>query len=429
MLPTTFVTIRTHKGCISLPHVKHVHYRGKQINIDSFSLAGVFVAAASLLPRRGGRQCAFASLRRRKCCIAAKPQVDEPQDPLNQVVEAVDELDDSEWCAFAINLERRKDRWENLEKVLSVANPKLLQRLERIDAVDGRDLDLEDGALEEYVQFTQLARARRAKSLGIYTVVHDKENWLVHFDDHLTEGAIACAMSHHKALERVAEHPTAEWGLILEDDVSVVVPHVDKVISRLLRRLPEDWEAVYLGYHDDDGKPHPQGQKAGDAPPLPDSEVVESEIGGVYSQCWGLFAWIVRKDTARMIVDTIFPLDTQIDGAISNLLVHRFGPGRIFKVPPEELIFYSSCSEEAQDSDIQTMKSEDGVIEEYGSWGEYMQQTRSATRYDDMDMEDLYGGMFDEYGGYGSDSDSEDFNVNPTFDPYDFPTGNEMQEH
>eukprot|EP00449_Zooxanthella_nutricula_P050820 CAMPEP_0198574060 /NCGR_PEP_ID=MMETSP1462-20131121/114132_1 /TAXON_ID=1333877 /ORGANISM="Brandtodinium nutriculum, Strain RCC3387" /LENGTH=47 /DNA_ID= /DNA_START= /DNA_END= /DNA_ORIENTATION= len=47
----------------------------------------------------------------------------------------------------------------------------------------------------------------------------------------MTEGAVACAMSHHKALQSIANHPTAEWGLILEDDVSKVVPHADGAIA------------------------------------------------------------------------------------------------------------------------------------------------------------------------------------------------------
>lgn len=317
------------------------------------------------------------------------------------------------WCALIINLERRPDRWANSEKLYSVTNPRLHGRIERLDAVDGKVLDLEDDSLLDYVQPGTLERARRAKELGLYTVVHDDKNLLVHFDDHLTEGAIACAMSHHKALERLASHPEAEWGLILEDDVSVVVPQVDRAISRIVKQLPDDWQAVYLGYHHDDGKPHPRGLRSTDKGIADNADVVDSSVGGVYDTCWGLFAWMVKKETAQRLVHSLFPLDTQVDGAISSWLVRCYGPGKVFKVPPEELLFYSSCSEEAQDSDIQTMKLEEKVVEEYGSWSAYMDQTRKRVDdYGGYDPEDFYA-LFGDYGygdsaeGYDPDSDDD----------------------
>lgn len=324
------------------------------------------------------------------------------------------------WCALVVNLARRPDRLQRTEQLLSATNPRLWQRMERIDAVDGRTLSLEDEALEDVVERGTLERARRAKSLGIYTVVHDAKNLLVHFDDHLTEGAIACAMSHRKALERVATHPTAEWGLILEDDVSVVVPQVDRAISRILEQLPDDWEAVYLGYHDDDGKPHPKGLRIGDVTSTVEGDVVEVPVGGVYSHCWGLFAWMVKKETARLLADSLFPVDTQVDGAISNWLVRNYGPGRVFKVPPEQLLFYSSCSEEAQDTDIQTMASEEAVVQEYGSWGEYVQKLKKPSPYDEMGMEDIYASL----GMYGFDEPVEDAegDYDPEWQPDDLPT-------
>jgi len=299
-----------------------------------------------------------------------------------------------QWCALVINLARREDRLSHMQQLLLHTNPRLWQRLERIDAVDGKTLNLEDAELSEIVMPHTLERALRAKEKGIYTVVHDDNNVLVHFDDHLTEGAVACILSHRKALERVASHPTAEWGLILEDDVSVVVPEVDHAIMRILDQLPADWMAVYLGYHHDDGQAHPQGLRIGSQLPVAD-DIVEVPVGGVYDNCWGLFSWVVRKETAQVLLDNLFPIDSQIDGAISHWLVRNYGPGRVFKVPPEELLFYSACSEEAQDSDIQTMALRDAVEEEYGSWGAYLQNLKMPNPYESWLLEELYG-RFDE---------------------------------
>ena len=169
---------------------------------------------------------------------------------------------DSEMCAYVINLERRPDRMKRLQQLLSSTNPTLLEHLERIDAVDGRNISLDSDEAAKVVEASALTRAKRAKRLGLYSIVHDSDNSLVNFDDHFTEGAIACAMSHRKALTQVAEHPSANWGLILEDDVSLVVPQVHREVSTILKQLPPDWTAVFLGYHNKYGCPHPRAVNA-----------------------------------------------------------------------------------------------------------------------------------------------------------------------
>ena len=149
-----------------------------------------------------------------------------------------------ESCAYVINLARRPDRLQRLQELLASTNPELLEHLERIDAVDGQNVSLHSVQTRAVVEDSALARAKRAKQMGLYSIVHDAENNLVNFDDHFTEGAVACAMSHHLALTKVAQHPSAKWGLILEDDVSLVVPQVHRELSTILDQLPENWNAA-----------------------------------------------------------------------------------------------------------------------------------------------------------------------------------------
>ena len=184
---------------------------------------------------------------------------------------------------------------------------------------------------------------------GAFTIVHN-EGRLLHFDNHLTMGGIACAMSHRLALQAVVQHPTAahldintgltqilwrhliwrlfdnvaiqsegcqalpfirqmplyscgqftviiyvdhahnimvsyrfykepmatigstvgrtppcsktpwpkaKWGIILEDDVLAMLPNAEEVVAKTIATLPSDWDALFLGYHDDAGRPHP----------------------------------------------------------------------------------------------------------------------------------------------------------------------------
>eukprot|EP00434_Breviolum_minutum_P008147 symbB.v1.2.007183.t1/scaffold436.1/size343649/15 len=275
-------------------------------------------------------------------------------------------------CAYVINLERRPDRMNRLQQLLSSTNPTLLEHLERIDAVDGRNTSLDSDEAAKVVEASALTRAKRAKRLGLYSIVHDSDNSLVNFDDHFTEGAIACAMSHHKALTQVAEHPSANWGLILEDDVSLVVPQVHREVSTILKQLPPDWTAVFLGYHNKYGCPHP---RAVNATERWEAAACEKEpIFEIFDHSWGLYAWMVKKDAAKSLIENLFPIGSQVDYAISRFLITRHGG--VYSVHPDRLLFYSPTSEEGQDSDIQTMRSEEDVAEEFGSWQEYMELQR-----------------------------------------------------
>jgi len=264
--------------------------------------------------------------------------------------------DFGEGCAFYINLARRPDRVESLMRTLSVANSELLAGIRRIDAVDGRDMRLhfDSGLVWSIADPAAVARGMRAERIGLYTVVHHGQD-ILHFNDHLTDGAIACAMSHRLALQAAAAHPTADWALILEDDVAAVVPRLDEAIAGVLRKLPADWDAVFLGYHD----------KCGGLAQVAYGGVADVPVARMVSHDYGLFAWIVRKEVAQMLVDHAFPISGQVDKAITSWLVRE--RCRSYKVAAQSMLFYSPKSEESQDSDVQSLGSIDRLVEEHGS--------------------------------------------------------------
>ncbi|CAE7446646.1 SLC47A2 [Symbiodinium natans] len=302
-----------------------------------------------------------------------------------------------EWCALYINLQRRSDRKERLHSLLAKANEPLLRRLERVEAIDKLALSLDDEVVVEAVGPYALERARRALDEEHYTIVHDEEGNLVHFDDHLTVGGIACALSHRLALERIATHPTAEWGLVLEDDVNAVVPRVDLAISKLLKELPEDWDAVCLAYHDPRGRVHPL---AVDENPVDESfDGAEVELIESHGHVFGLGAWMVRKEAAQELVEHAFPIESQVDFTLTNWLARN--GRRFWKVDPTNLLFYAPSSEEEMDSDVQTMVPIAEIEEQHESLQAYIDYMngRTADPYEDWDLDlDLdYGAQqFDE---------------------------------
>eukprot|EP00913_Durusdinium_trenchii_P022521 g21156.t1 len=232
-----------------------------------------------------------------------------------------------------------------LEK-LQHFSPQLCHQIRRLEAIDGQQLTLRHPAVALIVDDAAVDRARHARRRGAYTIVHS-EGRLLHFDNHLTLGGIACAMSHRLALEAVVKHPTAQWGIILEDDIAALVPKAEEVIQKAIEQLPEDWDALFLGYHDDAGRAHPGAFEQ------PAGEPIEVSVRPMREPCFGLFAWVVRRPAAEALLQHLFPIGGQVDHAISSWLVQE--RGRCYQVEPGSMVFFSPKSEEAEDSDIQTM--------------------------------------------------------------------------
>eukprot|EP00913_Durusdinium_trenchii_P035114 g32848.t1 len=291
-----------------------------------------------------------------------------------------------EWCALYINLDRRADRKGRLEKLLAQRNGPLLAKLER--AIDKEALSFDDEMVLDAVSPSALERARRAMEEDHYTVIHDEEGNLVHFDDHLTLGGIACALSHRKALRRIAEHPTAEWGLVLEERAcrgrrgppwtSVLVTRAD---------LPDDWDAVCLAYHDEQGRVHPSAVNYEESY---DGVRVLASPGHVF----GLGAWMVRKEAALQLVEHAFPIQSQVDYTLTSWLAQF--RRRLWKVDPRNLLFYCPSSEEEMDSDVQTMAPIAKIEEEHQSLQAYLDYMngRPSDPYADWDFDLDDEGLF-----------------------------------
>lgn len=241
-------------------------------------------------------------------------------------------------------------------RTLGAAGSELLARAERVDAVDGRDMRLhfDSGLVWSVAEPKAIARGMRADRLGLFTIIHEGQE-LLHFNNHLTNGGIACAMSHRKALVAASRHPTADWALILEDDLAGVVPRFDDALARVLAQLPADWDSVLLGYHDKFGRLAGAGEGG----------VADTYVVPTITHDYGLFAFLVRTDVARLIVEHTFPVSGQVDKAITGWLVRQ--GFRTYKVDPQNMLIHSPKSEESQDSDVQTLGVVENIIEQHGS--------------------------------------------------------------
>jgi len=127
----------------------------------------------------------------------------------------------------------------------------------------------------------------------------------------MTLAEIANGMAHNWVIRKIASEN--KLALILEDDI-VFKPNFLGNIETCLKNVPEDWEAITLGGHYDDGT----GYYSNDTDPVDDSFqlVVPRKI------CTTVSCWLLTSKLAERIVrhPLFHPLKTPIDENLCYIL-------------------------------------------------------------------------------------------------------------
>ena len=120
---------------------------------------------------------------------------------------------------YVISLDVSSDRQKRIAGQLKGLNYSFFE------GVDGSTLDLD---------FLEKA--------GLYSDDLTRSYW----KKGMTRGQIGCAMAHRNIYKEIMDNDY-ENTLILEDDVSLcaTISHIRQALSE----LPEDWDLLYLGYH------------------------------------------------------------------------------------------------------------------------------------------------------------------------------------
>lgn len=110
---------------------------------------------------------------------------------------------------YVINLDRSPDRWEHMQKQLStIGTQHTSLKIQRVVGVDGYKLT------ENEISFHQ----QSAFSLSKIACPRD-----------LSKAEIGCYLSHKKCWEKLI-NSSSDWGLILEDDITIF-PSASKYIE------------------------------------------------------------------------------------------------------------------------------------------------------------------------------------------------------
>ena len=202
-----------------------------------------------------------------------------------------------------INLDRRNDRKEHIEKELNKIN--WTGSVERISAVDGRKLDksnlnklLDNNAINQFMDTSD-----RQFAPGSY----------------MSKGAAGCALSHRKCWETIY-NGNDERVLILEDDIRFD-DNFNEKLKIYLEKVP-DYDILYIGFHETWES-------------IQYNEILQTPGRVVF----GLFGYIVNKRIAKKLLD-MFPIHGQIDSEIAKI----YNDIKVYHVNENLRIIYSDHS-------------------------------------------------------------------------------------
>lgn len=134
------------------------------------------------------------------------------------------------FAVYLINLERKPDRLARFQRAYNQTDLSKLKPFTRIDAVDGKKIDI-----RHHVSSQAWKEIQDIEWYG-YRIRHNQ----------LTVGAVGCYLSHLKVYEAL-RRSTYDYGIIFEDDVRFVTPHLYQQIAYYIDLLPNSWDIMLLG--------------------------------------------------------------------------------------------------------------------------------------------------------------------------------------
>ena len=201
---------------------------------------------------------------------------------------------------FFINLDRRKDRLNHIEKNLTFY-------AERFPAIDANDLNLNDEILNLF-----------SKSLN-----------------KLTKAEIACALSHYKLWKQLSLDNSADNYLILEDDVVFEDGFFDFWNQVFSKHIPKNYNLIYLGGCQPWNKP--EYHKVLKSYNKYFCNIKKNDFFTKNDHYFHMNAqsYIISKQGASLICQYIeqYGFDSEKPQALDILMINFFNRNKLFKTP------------------------------------------------------------------------------------------------
>jgi len=185
---------------------------------------------------------------------------------------------------FYINLDKNVKRNDELIQSYNASDLKVMP-LNRFSAILGKTVDLDKWLTPDALM--QLQRTEKTKRR-----TH-------HYQ--LTSGAVGCFLSHYTLAKQLLDDKSADYYLILEDDI-MVNEKILSTIEHYLSIVPTDWDILQLST----------------------LRNINSTVVGEFfepSGFWGMQSYIINKKGAKKLVNEVnnHKIDGQIDAYLSRM--------------------------------------------------------------------------------------------------------------
>ena len=219
--------------------------------------------------------------------------------------------------AFFINLERRKDRLDHINKNLPF-------HAERFEAIDAKKLELNE-EIEK-----------------IFSKCLNK----------LTKAEIACSLSHYKLWKQLTLDNEADNYLILEDDVVFKKGFRSFWNQAFSKHIPENYNVIYLGGCQPWNKPH--YHKVLDKYNDYFFNIKRNDFFTKNDHFWHMNAssYILSKQAATLLCQ--WTEQKGIDQALDNFMQKFFNKNKIFKAPDSIFHLYPNMSHQLHEENDNT---------------------------------------------------------------------------
>ena len=214
--------------------------------------------------------------------------------------------------AFYINLDKNVKRKNELIESYTNSDLQVIP-LNRFSAIPGKTVDLDKWLTPE-----ALLQVRET----------EKTNTRTHHYQ-LTIGAVGCFLSHYTLAKQLLDDNSAEYYLILEDDI-IFDKNILNDIKRYLSIVPKDWDIIQLSTL---------------------RNINYTVVGEFYqpSGFWGMQSYILNKRGAKKLIDEV--KKHKIDGQIDAYLSRMMQQGKIKVYITNQRLFF--INENSMKSDIQ----------------------------------------------------------------------------
>lgn len=186
---------------------------------------------------------------------------------------------------YYINLDKNTKRNSELKKTYAASDLQIMP-LNRFPAIVGKEVVLEDWLAPETIKEVKETDRTRLRT-------H-------HYQ--LTRGGVGCFLSHYTLAKQLLADSTADYYLILEDDI-VLKDDILKETNHYLPILPKDWDIIQLST----------------------LRKINSKLEGEFfkpSGFWGMQSYIINKKGAKKLVNEVnkTKIDGQIDAYLSRMI-------------------------------------------------------------------------------------------------------------